>query len=92
MPTVLVTGANRGLGLEFARRYRADGWDVVAGCRKPDEAYSRIEALCEGPYLELFARGQRPGWDSWGTEAGSGAAGLRRWRADGFPDAPEAVD
>ena len=38
MPTVLVTGANRGLGLEFARQYRAEGWDVVAGCRKPDEA------------------------------------------------------
>ena len=38
MPTVLVTGANRGLGLEFARQYRADGWEVVAGCRKPDEA------------------------------------------------------
>ena len=38
MPTVLVTGANRGLGLEFARQYRADGWDVVAGCRDPGAA------------------------------------------------------
>ena len=38
MPTVLVTGANRGLGLEFVRQYRAEGWAVVAGCRKPDEA------------------------------------------------------
>ena len=38
MPTVLIAGANRGIGLEFARQYRADGWDVVAGCRKPDEA------------------------------------------------------
>lgn len=33
MPTVLVTGANRGLGLEFARQYRDDGWDVVATAR-----------------------------------------------------------
>jgi NAD(P)-dependent dehydrogenase (short-subunit alcohol dehydrogenase family) len=38
MPSVLVTGANRGLGLEFARQYAADGWKVVACCRKPDEA------------------------------------------------------
>ena len=36
--TVLVTGANRGLGLEFARQYAADGWRVIACCRSPDEA------------------------------------------------------
>ena len=33
MPTVLVTGANRGLGLEFARQYAADGWNVIGTCR-----------------------------------------------------------
>ena len=33
MPTVLVTGANRGLGLEFAKAYAADDWDVIATCR-----------------------------------------------------------
>jgi NAD(P)-dependent dehydrogenase (short-subunit alcohol dehydrogenase family) len=38
MPSVLITGASRGLGLEFARQYAADGWDVVAGCRSPDAA------------------------------------------------------
>ena len=36
--------------------------------RKPDEIYGRIEALVGGPYLEMFARQQWPGWDSWGDE------------------------
>jgi NAD(P)-dependent dehydrogenase (short-subunit alcohol dehydrogenase family) len=36
--TVLITGANRGLGLEFARQYAGDGWNVVACCRAPDKA------------------------------------------------------
>jgi N6-adenosine-specific RNA methylase IME4 len=36
--------------------------------RKPDELYSIIEACSPGPYLELFARGSRPGWSQWGNE------------------------
>jgi NAD(P)-dependent dehydrogenase (short-subunit alcohol dehydrogenase family) len=36
--TVLVTGANRGLGLEFAGQYAADGWRVLAACRDPGAA------------------------------------------------------
>ena len=35
MPTVFITGANRGIGLEMARQYGADGWTVVATCRNP---------------------------------------------------------
>lgn len=35
MPTVLITGANRGIGLEFARQYAGDGWTVIATCRNP---------------------------------------------------------
>jgi NAD(P)-dependent dehydrogenase (short-subunit alcohol dehydrogenase family) len=38
LPSVFVTGANRGLGLEFVRQYSADGWRVLAGCRAPDQA------------------------------------------------------
>jgi NAD(P)-dependent dehydrogenase (short-subunit alcohol dehydrogenase family) len=38
MPTVLITGANRGIGLEFARQYAADGWRVHAACRDPGKA------------------------------------------------------
>lgn len=36
--------------------------------RKPDETYARIEAYAVGPYLELFARTQRPGWTAWGNQ------------------------
>lgn len=37
--------------------------------RKPDELYPIIEACSSGPYLELFARGVRKGWVSWGDQA-----------------------
>lgn len=37
--------------------------------RKPDEQYDLIESCSKGPYLELFARGRRPGWSCWGNEA-----------------------
>ncbi len=36
--------------------------------RKPDEFYGRIEALVDGPYLEMFARQNWPKWDVWGDE------------------------
>lgn len=36
--------------------------------RKPDETYGIIENLFAGPYLELFARSKRPGWESWGNQ------------------------
>ena len=38
--------------------------------RKPDEVYERIEALFDGPYLEMFARTQREGWTAMGDEIG----------------------
>lgn len=47
MPTVLVTGSNRGLGLEFVRQYAADGWQVIATCRRPEEA-DELNALTGG--------------------------------------------
>lgn len=38
MHTVLITGSNRGIGLEMARQYAADGWRVIACCRAPEKA------------------------------------------------------
>jgi NAD(P)-dependent dehydrogenase (short-subunit alcohol dehydrogenase family) len=49
MPKVLITGANRGIGLEFARQYAADGWDVIATARQVSAEIAalgvRLEAL-----------------------------------------------
>jgi NAD(P)-dependent dehydrogenase (short-subunit alcohol dehydrogenase family) len=38
MSTILITGANRGLGLEFTRQYGRDNWKVIATCRNPEAA------------------------------------------------------
>lgn len=49
MPTVLITGANRGIGLEFARQYASDGWEVIATARQSsaelDQVDVRVESL-----------------------------------------------
>ena len=42
-----------------------------------------------GPYLEMFARTARPGWDIWLAEAELRQFGPRRWRAAGYPEATE---
>ncbi|MFQ5634304.1 MAG: SDR family oxidoreductase [Gammaproteobacteria bacterium] len=55
MPTILITGANRGLGLEFATQYAADGWAVIACCRAP-QAAGELEALAARyPMLQIEA-------------------------------------
>ena len=41
---VLITGANRGIGLEFTKQYAADGWKVLACCREPQSAIA-LQAL-----------------------------------------------
>jgi N6-adenosine-specific RNA methylase IME4 len=60
--------------------------------RKPDEIYERIERLVDGPYLELFARASRPGWASWGAQAGlfdQGPVKTRQWASYSYPEAAE---
>ena len=56
MPSTLITGANRGLGLEFARQYLADGWQVYATCRDPESA-SELRGLADasGGKLRILA-------------------------------------
>ncbi len=55
MPTVLLTGANRGLGLEFARQYAAGGWRVLACCRAPDQAADLRSLAADSPGLTIHA-------------------------------------
>lgn len=57
------------------KRLRADVQEVNISprrehSRKPDEFYERIEAFSNGPYLELFSRTQRDGWNMWGNQVG----------------------
>jgi NAD(P)-dependent dehydrogenase (short-subunit alcohol dehydrogenase family) len=56
MPAVLITSANRGLGLEFAKQYLADGWHVYAACRKPKSA-EKLQRLArkEKDKVDIFA-------------------------------------
>jgi NAD(P)-dependent dehydrogenase (short-subunit alcohol dehydrogenase family) len=44
--TILITGCNRGIGLELANQYAAQGWQVHACCRNPDQA-TALNRLCE---------------------------------------------
>jgi N6-adenosine-specific RNA methylase IME4 len=44
-------------------------WPRGAHSRKPDAFLDLVESVSPGPYLELFARRQRLGWDTWGNEA-----------------------
>ena len=46
MPSTLITGANRGIGLEFVRQYLANGWQVYAACRDPSSA-SELHRLAD---------------------------------------------
>ena len=39
MPTILITGAGRGLGLELARQYAGDGWRVIGTVRNAGRDY-----------------------------------------------------
>ncbi|HLP99287.1 MAG TPA: SDR family oxidoreductase [Sideroxyarcus sp.] len=51
MKTLLITGANRGIGLEFCKQYAAAGWRVLACCREPDKAEALKQLAAHHPDL-----------------------------------------
>lgn len=67
--TELVLLARRG----NCRRQAKDVREIIVAprrehSRKPDEFFYRVERYCAGPYVDLFARERRPGWDAFGLE------------------------
>lgn len=49
MSTILITGANRGLDLEFVRQYAADGWEVLATSRQPEKSAELRQLASQHP-------------------------------------------
>jgi NAD(P)-dependent dehydrogenase (short-subunit alcohol dehydrogenase family) len=54
MAMVLITGANRGLGLEFAGQYAAAGWKVIATCRSPEGAAELRDLAAGNPAVRIL--------------------------------------
>jgi len=52
-PTILITGSNRGLGLEFARQYAGSGWNVIATCRHPAQAAELQQLANSSPRIHI---------------------------------------
>jgi len=55
MPTVLITGANRGLGIEFVRQYAGDKWRVFATAREPEKAKELKQLTARHKNLHVHA-------------------------------------
>jgi NAD(P)-dependent dehydrogenase (short-subunit alcohol dehydrogenase family) len=54
MHTILVTGSNRGLGLEWVRQYAEAGWRVIATCRHPAEANALQDLAKHNPNVNIY--------------------------------------
>ena len=94
MPTVLITGANRGIGLEFARQDSSDGWTVIATARQSsselDALGVRVEPLdlADADAVASFADRTEDSLDLFIANAGTnhpmntdGAGNARDWQA-----------
>ena len=94
MPKVLITGANRGIGLEFARQYSQDGWDVIATARQSggelDALGVRVEPLdlSDADAVAAFPAKAGGSLDLFIANAGTnqpmnteGADNARKWQA-----------
>ncbi|PIE01019.1 MAG: short-chain dehydrogenase [Acidobacteria bacterium] len=50
---MLITGANRGIGLEFVKQYLDRGWEVIATCREPSQAKELLELESQTGFLQI---------------------------------------
>lgn len=60
-------------------------WPLSEHSEKPPELYREVvEKMSDGPYLDIFAREKKPGWDAWGDQVRGGAriASLDAWSAE----------
>jgi len=93
VPTVLITGANRGIGLEFARQYSSDGWDVIVTARSGSPELEALEVrieeldLSDGEAVATFPGRIEQRLDLFIANAGTnhpmdtgGAANAREWQ------------
>jgi len=62
MPTALIIGASRGIGREFARQYRADGWRVIATARRDEDLADLASLGCETIALDVTSAEQCAGF------------------------------
>lgn len=53
MSRVLITGANRGLGLAFCKHYAKQGWDILACCRHPEQASQLTQLVTENSSVQI---------------------------------------
>jgi NAD(P)-dependent dehydrogenase (short-subunit alcohol dehydrogenase family) len=53
MPSIFITGSNRGLGLEWVRQYASSGWRVFATCRRPAEAFELKQIIEQQPKVSI---------------------------------------
>lgn len=89
MPTALVIGASRGIGLELVKQYRADGWRVIATARKQEDCDALVALGAEPHKLDVnnVEAVAGLGWKLDGEELEVAIlnAGLYGPRHDGFP-------
>ena len=92
MPTVFIAGANRGIGLEFAKEYHAAGWKVIASVRSVDKA-APLKALGAGVQVEILDLADHAAIDGLGKKlsgtpidvliASAGVSGTDAWNEKG---------
>ncbi len=88
--------ATRGKAQKLVKDKGVTNWFLAPSgqhSEKPDEAYTKIERVSPGPYLDIFARKFRPGWDAIGDELPVTGIDPSNpwWRAESGPDKIAAV-